>query len=153
VIHHTGVTKWKITVQLCDGKGNPLSIAGVHLDVRFYTRGRFRYSFSLGATDVHGSSCTTFGELERQFQANRRFFLMDYNTPLSDCDTLVGVAAPTADELAEREAARSKWWPEAPPLYLGAANDRVRCREQKFQLPHDGSDSALSLVCELNKAV
>lgn len=141
------MTGEQIMVRLRDPKGQPVPVGGVHLDIRFYVEGRFRYSFSLGRTDVHGICRTTFGGIEQQLEANRRLFLMDYNTPLSDCDTAVGIAAPATGELIEREAARAKWWPEESPAYVGAANDRVRCPEQKFEL-RGGSGNAFELVCE-----
>ena len=137
----------ELSVRLHDTKGERVLVVGVHLDLRFYVEGRFRYSFSLGRTDAHGVCCTTVEELERQLEDNQRLSLMDYNTPLTDCDTLVGIAVPTASELIEREAARAKWWPGEPSMYVGAANDRVRCPEQKFELRR-GSNNAFELVCE-----
>jgi hypothetical protein len=138
----------ELTVRLHDRKGEPLAIAEVHLDLSFYIEGRFRYSFSLGRTDADGVCRTTFQEIERQLEANRRLFLMDYNTPLTDCDTSVGIVAPTAGELIERESAGVKWWPEEPSRYVGTANNRVRCTEQKFEVQH-GSGNAFKLVCEV----
>jgi len=137
----------KVEVRLVTRSGEPLRVPGVLLDIRFYVDGQFRYSFSLGRTDEEGVSRTTMEEIERELAANRRFFLMDYNTPLSDCDTAVGIVAPTARELAEREAARAKWWPEALDLYDGAANERVHCAEQRFQFQPERVN-AFSLVCE-----
>jgi hypothetical protein len=137
-----------ITVRLNDAKGEPIRVSGVHLDICFYIERRLRYSFSLNRTDAHGISRTSFEEIERQLEANRRLFLMDYNTPLSDCDPLVGIVAPTAADLVEREAARAKWWPDEPPMYVGAANDRVRCPEHKFELCR-GNGNEFELVCEM----
>ena len=144
------MTGEELTVQLRDAEGEPVRVAGVHLDLLFYVEGRFRYSFSLGRTDVHGVCRTTFEDVEQQLEANRRLFLMDYNTPLSDCDRLVGITAPAASELVEREASRAKWWPDEPPMYVGAANDRVRCPEQKFELRR-GSGNAFELVCDVEE--
>jgi hypothetical protein len=142
------MTDEELTVRLRDAKGDPVPVAGVHLDLHFYIEGRFRYSFSLGRTDVHGVCRTTFQEIERQLEANRRLFLMDYNTPLTDCDTLVGIAAPSGGELVEREAVRAKWGPTEPSMYVSAANQRVRCAEQKFELRR-GTGNAFELVCEV----
>jgi len=50
---------------------------------------------------------------------------------------------------ARREAARAKWSPEKPSAYDDAANDRVRCPEQKFELRR-GTDNAFELVCEVD---
>lgn len=142
------MTVEELTVRLHGPKGEPLAIAEVHLDLRFYIEGRFRYSFSLGRTDGYGVCRTTLLEIERQLEANRRIFLMDYSSPLTDCDTLVGIVAPTAGELIEREAAQARWWPEEPSRYVGAANVRVRCPEQKFELER-GRGNTFGLVCEV----
>jgi hypothetical protein len=138
----------QLTVRLRDAKGEPVHIAGVELDLRFYIEGRFRYSFSLGRTDAHGVCHTSFQEIERQLEASRQIFLMDYNTPLADCDTLVGIAAPTAREIAERQASQAKYWPKEPPSYIGTANHRVHCHEQKFELRR-ASGNAFDLICEV----
>ena len=141
----------ELTVQLIDANGEALRVCGVHLDLRFYTEGRFRYSYSLGRTDAHGVSRTTLQDIQRQLEANQRLFLMDYNTPLADCDTLVGIVAPSMSELVEREAARAKWWPNDPSTYVGASNGRVRCREQRFEL-HRGRGNSFDLVCDVERA-
>lgn len=140
----------ELTICLRDPKGQPLRVAGVKLDIHFYTGGRFRYSFCLGQTDADGVCRTTLDRLEEQLEANQRLFLMDYNTPLADCDTLVGIMAPTPRELAEREAARAKWWPDEPSIHANAANHRVHSREHKFELGR-GRRNAFNLVCETEK--
>jgi hypothetical protein len=149
VIHDARMSEGDLTVRLRDGNGDAVRIAGVHLDLRFYTQGRFRYSFSLGKTDVHGACHTTIEQLESQLEANQRLFLMDYNTPLAECDTLVGIVAPRAGELVEREAARAKWWPNEPSMSARAANDRVHCQEQKFELNRGGTN-VFELICEVS---
>jgi hypothetical protein len=141
------MTDDELTVRLGDSAGESIRIAGVLLDIRFYVSGRFRYAFSLGRTDGEGVCRTCLAAIERQFAANRRLFLMDYNTPLMDCDALVGIFAPTAGELAERRAARAKWWPEEIQSPDGAANQLVHCPEQKFMLG-GGRGQAIELVCE-----
>jgi hypothetical protein len=128
------MTNQDLTVQLLDGQGEPLRIPGVLLDIRFYVGGQFRYSFPLGQTDAEGVCSTSFESIERQLEANRRLFLMDYNTPLRDCDRTVGVAVPTGAELKERASARAKWWPETIGPGNASANDLLRCPEQKFEL-------------------
>lgn len=136
----------EIEVQLVTRSGEPFPLPGVLLDIRFYVDSQFRYAFSLGRTDENGMCSTTMEEIERQLAANRRFFLMDYNTPPSDCDTVVGIVAPTSGELAEREAARANWWPETPSSNHDTANEEVCGPEQKVQLEPEGRN-AFSLVC------
>jgi hypothetical protein len=143
------MTEGALAVQLCNRTGDVVRVAGVHLDIRFYMEGRFRYSFLLGQTNSQGISPISFDHLQRQLEANQRLFLMDYNTPLADCDNLVGIIAPTGAELIEREAYRAEFWPHEPAKYAGAAaNDRVHSGEQKFDLCH-GVGIAFELVCEV----
>ncbi len=148
VIHDIRMSDDELMVRLRDRKGEAVTVAGVYLDLRFYIKGRFRYSFYFGLTDAHGACRTTFGKIERQLEANQRLFLMDYNTALSDCDTLIGIVAPTASELVERQVARLKWWPKEPSI-SEAANDRGRCQEQKFEL-HRGRGNSFELLCDVH---
>ena len=134
-----------ITVRLIDRAGNSLPIANILVDLRFYVEGRYRYGFGLGRTKTDGVLRTTLGDIQNQLDENRRSFLMDYNTPLSDCDDLVGIYAPTPDELTEREISRSKWWPGDEPL-PAAANDLLRCEEQRFTL-RTSTSNEFALVC------
>lgn len=71
---------------------------------------------------------------------------MDYNTPLEKCDSLVGICIPSAKEIAERDAARRKWWPEseaAEPM----PKQVVRCNAQKFELSKTRPNT-FDLKCE-----
>ena len=145
------MSETEVSVHLCDRRGQPVRIGEVHVDLLFYTGGRFRYSFSFGRTDTDGVCRTTVGEIERQLRENQQLFLMDYNTPLEECDTLIGIVAPTADELVERQAVLTKWWPKAPSIYSGTANERVQCREQKFEVRF-GRPNVFELVCEAEGA-
>ena len=136
----------ELIVRLVGTDAQPVALAGVEVDIRFYVHGNTRYTFTLGCTDDSGAVHTQLGNIERQLEENRRFFLMDYNTPLDECDSAVGIIIPSVDDLAEREAAKQKWWPDrkaAPET----SNGRVRCREQKFQLSMT-EPNKFDLICE-----
>lgn len=136
----------QVIVQLAGKDGQPIELAGIEIDVRFYTRGQTRYTFILGRTDENGAVRAQLNEIERQLEENRRMFLMDYNTPLDDCDPVVGIIAPSVEELAEREVARRKWWPDkdASPE---TSNGAVRCWEQRFDLSQTAPNK-FNLICE-----
>ncbi len=134
-----------ITVRLVDSTGNGLPITNVSVDVRFYMEGRHRYGLALGRTESDGVTRTSLAAIQDQLDENRRFSLMDYNTPLSECDDEIGVYVPDPDELAQREASRSRYWPDDEPP-AKTANDVLRCSEQKFKLRR-GGENAFVLVC------
>ena len=138
----------ELNVRLMRPDGDPLPIAGVLIDIRFYVEGRFRYQFILGRSDADGVCRASFREIERKLEENRQFFLMDYNTPLASCDSEVGIFAPSGDQIDEWESGRGELWPDTPSPYLGVSNHRVRCSEQKFEVQRDGSNT-VDLVCEL----
>ncbi len=102
----------QIKVQLIDPKGEELRLSNIVLNVTLYMSGMRRYSFSGGETDFAGISLISFDGIIAEWQDNQRLFLMDYNTPLRDCDDDVGISAPSADELAARVSAAKKWFPE-----------------------------------------
>jgi hypothetical protein len=135
-----------LTVQLVGDDCKPVEIAGVELDIRFYIHGRVRYTFLLGRTDANGTVRTQLSDFERQLQEHRRVSLMDYNTPLEGCDSVIGIIAPSVEELAQREASRRKWWPDTPAA-PETSNHGIRCPEQKFQLSKSAPDK-FDLVCD-----
>ena len=91
--------KQSIIVQLEIAPGDALRLGDVLLDVKFFTRGKFRYQFKAGRTDASGRLVITYDELERQRLSNAEWFLMDYNTPLIDCDPIVELSMPSEKEL------------------------------------------------------
>ena len=140
-----------INVRLVRSDGEPLSISDVLINIRFYVEGRFRYQFILGRTGADGVCRASFQDIEGELEGNRRFFLMDYNTPLEDCDSKVGIFAPSGDQIAEWEAGRAEIWPETPSRYLTVSNHLLRCPEQLFELQRGGRDT-IDLVCERTDA-
>ena len=136
----------EIIVQLVGKDAQPIELAGIEIDVRFYTGGQTRYTFILGRTDENGAVRAQLDEIERQLEENQRILLMDYNTPLDDCDPVVGIIAPSVEELVQREVARRKWWPERD-VSPETSNRAVRCSEQKFDLSQTAPNE-FNLICE-----
>ena len=88
--------------------------------------------------------------MQKQLESNRKLFLMDYNTPLDDCNSLVGIVAPTDEELAERRAAREKWFGASDDGYV--TNHSITCDEQRFELKRE-ADNHFNLVCHSNSTM
>ena len=135
-----------IIVGLVDAKGCSLPVANVLVEVRFYMNGGgLRYNFEVGRTEGDGVVRSCLAAIQDQLDENRRYFLMDYNTPLSECSDEIGLHIPTPDDLAQREVNRLKYWPENEPP-AKTANDAVRCPEQRFTLRR-GAANQFELVC------
>src|ERR1700722_19706698 len=89
-------------IQLSDEDGNPLPIANVYVVIHLFTRGNYRYGFEAGRTDADGRIVVTYDSLEAERRENGRMFIMDYNTPLEDCDSVSTLLVYPEQELRER---------------------------------------------------
>ena len=110
-----------IEIQLETSPGNPLELGNVLLEIHLFTRGTFRYGFQAGRTDNNGRLNITYLSLENLRAANAKQFLMDYNTPLVDCDPTVEILAPSEEELRDASDSvlrsygrRPDWLPTGP---------------------------------------
>ena len=101
-----------VDVQLVDPSGRPLELPGIMVDITLFMEKRLRYRFNLGATDESGKLQFGIGELEQSRRDNSKFAIMDYNTPLTKCDSKAMLSAPTLSELNERRNALLRWFPE-----------------------------------------
>jgi hypothetical protein len=91
-----------IEVQLEDAAGAPLRLENVFLEIRLFTRGNYRYGFNIGRTDGSGKLRVSYPDVENMRAENAKQSLMDYNTPLIDCDPTVEIRVPTEEELRGR---------------------------------------------------
>ena len=98
-------------VQLADLNGSPIRIERVIVDALLYVSGKQRYRFDAGSTDIRGSLMISSEELERSRVSNQSFAIMDYNTPLADCDPRIDVVIPSEKELLQRIESIKKWFP------------------------------------------
>src|ERR1700734_1273658 len=92
-----------IHVQLSDVNGKPLAIENILVEIHLFTTGNYRYGFEAGRTDANGQIVVTYQDLETQRQENGAFFIMDYNTPLEDCDPVAKFVVPAEYELRRRQ--------------------------------------------------
>ena len=92
----------EIQIQLVNGDGRALQVAGVLVNIRLFIGGAFRYEFTAGRTGDAGCVTATYDGLEQQRSTAARAFLMDYNDKLETCDSLVMILVPSERELRSR---------------------------------------------------
>jgi len=61
----------------------------VHLDLLWH--GEYYCGVHMGLTDQAGTARISAGEIERQFDENRRLFPMDFKVPLDECDEVARI--------------------------------------------------------------
>ena len=131
-----------LQIQLNDSDNLPLAIAKVFVDVAFQKEGRERYRFEAGETDSGGQISASYDHFEKIRRDNQSFAVMDYNTVLEDCDSVISVSVPTPAELTRRVDALRKWFPErmrALSERVKASNNyRVQVEETRVELIDGG---------------
>jgi hypothetical protein len=131
-----------LQIQLNDPDHIPLAIAKVFVDVAFQKEGRERYRFEAGETDSGGQISASYDHFEKIRRDNQSFAVMDYNTVLEDCDSVISVSVPTPAELTRRVDALRKWFPErmrALSERVKASNNyRVQVEEMRVELIDGG---------------
>ncbi len=103
-----------IYIQLMDAKEQPLQLGGVLVSIDFFTKGNPRYSFTAGRTDQVGVLRLTYLDIERLRSDNAKLFLMDYNTKLEECDSVVRITVPTDSQLRSRFENATKTFNKSP---------------------------------------
>ena len=101
-----------LEIQLNDAHHVPLAVPHVFIEVVFLQGGRERYRFDAGETDGSGHLSVSYDHFENIRKDNQSFALMDYNTELEACDSIIIVRVPALEELHQRLVALSKWFPE-----------------------------------------
>lgn len=121
-----------IDIQLVKGNGKPLTISNVLMNIYFFTKGNFRYSFGLGFTDANGHLHVSYAEIEQSRKKNAEFWVMDYNTKLDDCDPQVKIFIPSEQYLREaNESALSNFGAPPPWAKNWPANARVKVQNEE----------------------
>lgn len=91
-----------IDVQLVDESGKPAAIYNVMINLSFFTKGNYRYGFSVGRTNLEGKLVVSYTDVEAIRQSNASYDLMDYNTRLEECDSRVEIVIDSENELRQR---------------------------------------------------
>lgn len=141
-----------LSIQLVDVAHEPLPIPAVVIDVVFFCGGRERYRFDAGMTDPQGHLTVSYDFLENARTNNQAFALMDYNTALNDCDAVILLRAPAANELQLRLDALKKWFPERAismsERFKSANNVKVRVTETRVPVGN-GISPQVELITQL----
>lgn len=112
-----------------------MRIEGVLLEICFFRGGNYRYGFVVGRTDNEGCLKISFDDIERCRLKNARENLMDYNTPLEDCDPTIRIAAPSDQQLREL-AKNAMHFYSNPPGWAKPwpANGQIKAVEEEVAL-------------------
>ena len=113
----------KIEIQLVDKSGNPVRIAGVIPYIRLFHRGygeRPRYTFQGWPTNAAGRSEVTFNDLDEDRIMLSFSNLMDFNTPLAECDPTVEIWIPPESHFEEARRRILEWPSRSRPAWLTA---------------------------------
>jgi hypothetical protein len=140
-----------IIIQLVNLDGSPLGMEAVYCRLNLYTHGTFRYCFKFGPTRNDGKLQITFEEVETERKAEGKIWLMDYNDPLTDCDSRVRLNIPSGDEMVASHNAITKFYngatPEHAKPWLTANNAKIKAEDVFVEL-HDG-ENLVKLPCAM----
>ncbi len=140
--------KQVIDVQLIDGKGNKVAIPNIMIDAEFFVGGKPRFTFTDGRTDTSGKLRVTYDDLEARRKDMARFYLMDYNTKLDECDPGIAFKVPSEEvfltwrDSAIRDHGKPPSWAQDWP-----ANKRVSSAGKT--VTPQGDVTHTEIVCEL----
>jgi len=140
-----------LIIQIGDESGKPLRLLGIYIDVEFYIDGQHRYGFRFGPTDDNGRLRISYSDVEAERVLDAKFNLMDYNTPLDECDDCLKVKIPSADvlrkayewqakSLAGGASSEAKGW-------LKSANAKIKANETSVKL--HGTETIVSVPCSI----
>jgi len=140
-----------LIIQLVDEMGKPFRLADIYIDLSFFLQGQYRYGFRFGPTNRQGELHITYQDVETKRAIEAKIFLMDYNTPLDDCDDLVRISIPSMDKLKEAYEWNTKWFAdktsEDAKGWLNAANAKIRANEIPVKL--HGTETIVSVPCSV----
>jgi hypothetical protein len=105
----------RIDIQLVNSTGDPVRLAKVLPEIRFFYKGKLgrpRYRFDVWSTDGDGHCVISFEDLDMKRRLLGNGDLMDFNTPLTECDPMVEIWIPPESEfeLRKQHMWRESWW-------------------------------------------
>ena len=128
---------FRFDIQIADRAGNPIAKGGIVVDVVLFFRHKVRYRFAFGTTNEFGLVKIDSDLVEKIRLSNQKFNLMDYNTPLADCDATLEFVVPTSIELEQRIEAARRWFPEDEAFIRSISesrNNEMACGSLKVDL-------------------
>jgi hypothetical protein len=140
-----------LTLKVLDESKKPLLLSGIYVDLDFYMNGQQRYGFRFGPTNHRGELRIGYQDVEKKRVADSKYNLMDYNTPLDDCDDLVRISIPSMDKLKDAYEWKIKWFAdkssEDAKGWLNAANAKIKADETSVKL--HGIETIVSVPCSV----
>jgi hypothetical protein len=127
-----------LKIELIREDGRPAEVKGVFFSICFFMSSVYRFAFRTPSTDEKGQVVVSYNEIERARKINLKHQPMDFKTTLDECDPVVVVRTPTAEEM--REASRTVHQFEATEYFddaeqwLHSSNGMVRAEELQVKL-------------------
>ncbi len=124
-----------IDIQLVDGRGRPATVKDVLAEIHLFMSGDYRYGFKVGRTNDAGQLTISGKEIEKLRRDCAKENLMDYNTPLEECDPVVKILIPSEKEL-RTQCENVKRLHDRPPEWAirWPANGRVTASEKMVEV-------------------
>jgi hypothetical protein len=137
-----------LEISLEDSPGISLPLANVIIQVHLFTKGNYRYSLHAGRTDNNGQLNLSYADIEQWRDSNAKHFLMDYNTPLEECDPTVEIFVPTENSLRQAVENVKEGYGKMPAWAADwPSNNQIESGPQKFELK-DGTNR-IAIPCKL----
>jgi hypothetical protein len=130
-----------ILVRVQDPTDRWRPVPDVILQIALFKDGKRRYAFSLPPSSPEGIVRATYLDLEKMRLENSRLFIMDYNTPLDECDDVFSVVLRPERDLVRAidSILRNKWnnMESIVHEYGSSDNKRYSGSEELFQINGD----------------
>jgi len=137
---------FRFKVQLADHDCGSI-MKEVFIDAVVFLRKHVRYRFSLGTTDSAGLMEVSFDQLEQIRRRNQKNNLMDYNTPLQECDSTFELLVPREEELEQRLEAARRWFAEDADFLAKkmaiSKNGEIDCASLKVDVDTETAEKVL----------
>jgi hypothetical protein len=132
-----------------DGQGVPNILVWINL--RIWGQDYFRAL--VGLTDTFGDAVATGDQINEDFRVNQRLSMMDFKTPIADCDEEVVIGVEGGRPFVEHQRtaiASGMVLPASKRVWALAQNGSIQSTMQIIQLAPDGSE--LSVVLDVSRA-
>ena len=73
----------------------PSLLANLYVDLILFIRGKYCYGFRFGPTDAQGKLRIAYQDVENERAKAASYDLMDYNTPIDNCDDILKIKLPS----------------------------------------------------------
>ena len=127
-----------LKIELVDKHGAPVEVGGVFFVVCFFMSSVYRFGFRTPATDENGVVSVSYDYLEQLRKGNLEYQPMDFKTALDECDPVVVVKPPSAEDMQEawktvhRFKATERY--EEAKSWLHSSNEDVHAEETKVKM-------------------